>query len=102
MGAENLDERNFERGDLAVQEDAGQIELNLETDIDVGAIDLRTQQSARFMTISRKQGISQSTTMYQAPIEMHNPLSEHITSTECAQTACSQWMATSIGIHRAL
>ena len=37
--AEDLDERDLERGDLAVQEDTREIELDLETDVDVGAVD---------------------------------------------------------------
>ena len=40
MGTEDLDERNLEGGNLSVQEDTGQIELDLETDVHVGTIDL--------------------------------------------------------------
>ena len=39
--AEDLDERDLERRDLAVHEDAGQVELHLEADVDVGAVDRR-------------------------------------------------------------
>jgi len=39
VGAEDLDERDLERGDLAVHEDAGQVELDLEAHVDVGAVD---------------------------------------------------------------
>ena len=39
MGSENLNERDLERGDLSVQEDTRKIQLDLETDIDVGAVD---------------------------------------------------------------
>ena len=41
MGAEDLNERDLERGDLAVHENARQIELHLETDVDVGSVDRR-------------------------------------------------------------
>ena len=40
MGTEDLNERDLERGNLAVQEDTGQIKLDLETDVDVGTVDL--------------------------------------------------------------
>lgn len=33
MGSEYLNERDFECGDLAMQENTGQIKLNLETDV---------------------------------------------------------------------
>ncbi len=36
---EDLDERDLERGDLAVHEDAGEIELDLEPDIHIGSVD---------------------------------------------------------------
>ncbi len=39
VSAEDLDERNLERRDLAVHEDARKVELHLETDVDVGAVD---------------------------------------------------------------
>mmetsp|Transcript_35223 Transcript_35223/g.88355 ORF Transcript_35223/g.88355 Transcript_35223/m.88355 type:complete len:558 (+) Transcript_35223:1414-3087(+) len=39
MGAHDLDERDLERGDLAVHEDACQVELHLEADINIGAVD---------------------------------------------------------------
>ncbi|KAK0934838.1 hypothetical protein LTS01_026167, partial [Friedmanniomyces endolithicus] len=42
MSAEDLDEGDLERRDLAMQEDAGEIKLDLETDVDVGAVDGRT------------------------------------------------------------
>ena len=35
MGPEDLDERNLQGWDFPVKEDTGQIELNLETDINV-------------------------------------------------------------------
>jgi hypothetical protein len=41
MGSEDLDERDLERRDLSVQEDTSEIELNLETNVDVGAVDGR-------------------------------------------------------------
>ena len=41
MGAEDLDEGDLESGDLAVHEDAGEVELDLEADVDVGAVDGR-------------------------------------------------------------
>ena len=40
MGTEDLDEGDLESGNLAVQENAGQIELDLETNVDVGTVDL--------------------------------------------------------------
>mmetsp|Transcript_42357 Transcript_42357/g.95840 ORF Transcript_42357/g.95840 Transcript_42357/m.95840 type:complete len:278 (-) Transcript_42357:3555-4388(-) len=39
MGPEDLDERNLERRDLAVHEDACQVQLNLEPHINIGAVD---------------------------------------------------------------
>ena len=39
MSAEDLDQRDLERRDLAVHEDPGEIELDLEADVDVGAVD---------------------------------------------------------------
>ena len=42
MGAENLDQTDLERRDLAVHENTRQIQLYLETDVDTGAIDRRT------------------------------------------------------------
>ena len=39
MGPEDLDQGNLERRDLAVHEDASQVELDLETDVDVGPVD---------------------------------------------------------------
>ena len=41
MGSEDLNEGDLERGDLSVHEDSGQIQLHLETDVDVGAVDCR-------------------------------------------------------------
>mmetsp|Transcript_3442 Transcript_3442/g.12110 ORF Transcript_3442/g.12110 Transcript_3442/m.12110 type:complete len:287 (+) Transcript_3442:2278-3138(+) len=41
MGAEDLDKRDLESGDLAVHEDACQVELHLEADVDVGPVDRR-------------------------------------------------------------
>ena len=35
MGTEDLDERDLERRNLSVQENTSQIELDLETDVDV-------------------------------------------------------------------
>jgi hypothetical protein len=40
MSTEDLDKRNLEGGNLAVQEDTGQIELDLETNVNVGTVDL--------------------------------------------------------------
>lgn len=39
VGAEDLNERNFEGRNFAMHENAGQIELDLETDVNVGAVD---------------------------------------------------------------
>ena len=39
MSTEDLNQTDLERGDLAVHEDTGQIELDLETDIYVGTVD---------------------------------------------------------------
>ena len=36
MSPEDLDERDLERGDLAVHEDARQIKLHLEANVDLG------------------------------------------------------------------
>lgn len=41
MGTEDLNERDLECWDLAVQEDTSKIELDLETDVDVGSVDGR-------------------------------------------------------------
>ena len=41
MGSEDLNEGDLEGGDLSVHEDSGQIQLHLETDVDVGAVDCR-------------------------------------------------------------
>lgn len=39
MSTEYLDEGDLQSGDLAMQEDTSQVELDLETDVDVGTID---------------------------------------------------------------
>jgi hypothetical protein len=39
MGAKNLNERNLQRGDFSVHENAGQIELHLKSYVDICAID---------------------------------------------------------------
>ena len=39
MGSEDLNKRDLESRDLPMQEDTCQIELDLEADIDVGAVD---------------------------------------------------------------
>ena len=41
MGAEDLDERDLERRDLAVHEDSGEVQLHLEADVHVCAVDGR-------------------------------------------------------------
>ena len=41
MRAEDLDEGDLERGNLAVHEDAGEVELHLEAHVDVGSVDRR-------------------------------------------------------------
>mmetsp|Transcript_17531 Transcript_17531/g.36310 ORF Transcript_17531/g.36310 Transcript_17531/m.36310 type:complete len:226 (+) Transcript_17531:2049-2726(+) len=41
MGPEDLDEGDFESGDLTVHEDTGEVKLDLETDVDVGTVDGR-------------------------------------------------------------
>ena len=41
VGSEDLDEGNLERGDLAVHEDPSEVELHLEADVDVSAVDRR-------------------------------------------------------------
>lgn len=41
MGTEDLNERDLERRDFAVHEDPSQIQLHLETDVDVGSVDRR-------------------------------------------------------------
>ena len=42
MSTEDLDQTDLERGDLAVHEDTGQIELDLETNVYVGTVDSGT------------------------------------------------------------
>ena len=87
MRAEDLDERDLERRDLAVHEDAGQVELHLETDVDVGAIDGRrpperestVSASAKFedkQKIRYKQhrnGATRTLSMYSAYTPLHLP-----------------------------
>jgi len=41
MCPEDLNQRNLEGRDLAMHEDAGQVELDLEADIDIGSVDCR-------------------------------------------------------------
>lgn len=41
VGAEDLDQRDLERGDLAVHEDPRQVQLHLEPHVYVGAVDGR-------------------------------------------------------------
>jgi hypothetical protein len=41
MGSEDLDERDLERRNLSVQKDTGEIELDLETNVDVRTVDGR-------------------------------------------------------------
>ena len=41
MGTEDLNERNLQGRDLAVHKDTSQIQLDLETNIDIGTIDRR-------------------------------------------------------------
>jgi len=41
MCPEDLDQRDLECRDLAVHEDAGQVELDLEADVDIGTVDCR-------------------------------------------------------------
>mmetsp|Transcript_24497 Transcript_24497/g.79135 ORF Transcript_24497/g.79135 Transcript_24497/m.79135 type:complete len:341 (-) Transcript_24497:2935-3957(-) len=41
VGAEDLDQRNLERRELPVHEDAGEVELDLKSDVDVRAVDRR-------------------------------------------------------------
>jgi hypothetical protein len=38
MGTEDLNQRNLERRDLAVQKDTSQVKLDLETNIDIGTV----------------------------------------------------------------
>ena len=42
MSTEDLNQTDLEGGNLAVHEDTGQIQLNLETDVYVGTVDSRT------------------------------------------------------------
>ena len=39
MCAEDLDQRDLQRGNLAVHENAGEVELHLEANVDIGAVD---------------------------------------------------------------
>ena len=39
MGTEYLDQRDLEGRDFSVQEDTGEIQLYLKTDVDIGTID---------------------------------------------------------------
>jgi len=41
VSPENLDERYFERGNFTMHENACQIKLHLEADVDIGSIDGR-------------------------------------------------------------
>jgi len=41
MCSEDLDQRDLERWYLAMHEDAGEVELNLKADVDIGAVDCR-------------------------------------------------------------
>ena len=41
MGPENLNQGNFQRWNFAVHENPSQIQLHLETNIDIGSIDGR-------------------------------------------------------------
>lgn len=42
MGSEDLDEWNLQSWNFAVQENTRQIQLNLETDVDIGSVNSRT------------------------------------------------------------
>lgn len=50
MGPENLNQGDLERGNLAVQEDTGQIQLHLETDVDICSVN-GLQQKSVYRTI---------------------------------------------------
>jgi len=39
MSSEDLDQRDFESGDFAVHEDPGEVQLHLETNVDIGSVD---------------------------------------------------------------
>ena len=41
MGSEDLDQGDLESRNLAVQEDTSEIQLHLETDVDIGSVDGR-------------------------------------------------------------
>jgi len=41
MGSENLDQRNLQGWQLSVHENTSQVELDLETNIDIGTVDSR-------------------------------------------------------------
>jgi len=41
MSSEDLDQRDLERRDLAVHEDAREVQLDLEPDVDIGTVDRR-------------------------------------------------------------
>ena len=41
MRSEDLDEGDLQRGNLAVHEDAGEVELHLEAHVDVGSVNRR-------------------------------------------------------------
>lgn len=39
MGSENLNQRYFQSGDLAVHKNSGQIQLDLKADVNIGSVD---------------------------------------------------------------
>ena len=41
VSSEDLNERDFESGDFSVHEDAREVELDLEADVDIGSVDSR-------------------------------------------------------------
>lgn len=47
MSSENLNQTNLEGGNLAVHEDTCQVELHLETNVDICAVDSRTPPKSK-------------------------------------------------------
>ena len=63
MGAEDLYQRDLERGDLAMQEDTSQIKLNLEANVDIRSVDCRRppegEATVRNLVQTRALGVSE-------------------------------------------
>lgn len=54
VSSEYLDQRNFQSRNLAMQKYASQVELNLETNIDIGPVDSRARGTSAHQHIIQK------------------------------------------------